>query len=58
MNNDEVKVCCICGKRFRGWGNNPWPVVKDEDAQCCDECDGKYVLAARLRQFYGEKDNG
>ena len=53
----EEKVCCICGKKFIGWGNNPWPVVKDEGATCCDECNGTYVLSARLGQmFSGNKE--
>ena len=39
------KTCCICGKEFRGWGNDPYP-VKDE-GDCCDECNYRYVLPAR-----------
>ena len=41
-----MKKCCICGKEFDGWGNNPWP-VKD-NGECCDECNFEYVIAARL----------
>ena len=52
---NDVKVCCICGKKFMGWGNNPWPVVKDENATCCDECNGKYVLGARLDLMFCKK---
>lgn len=48
MYNDGLKKCCICGKEFVGWGNNPYPVNKDEDARCCDECNGMYVIPARL----------
>lgn len=40
--------CCICHKIFTDWGNNPWPVVKDEDALCCDDCNGTVVLPARI----------
>lgn len=40
--------CCLCGKKFIGWGNNPWPVVVEEGARCCDECNGKFVIPARL----------
>lgn len=47
MTNQEY-VCCICGKKFTGWGNNPWPVVKDEDALCCDGCNATAVLPARI----------
>lgn len=53
---DKFK-CCICGKEVIGWGNDPWPVVMDEGAKCCDECDMTVVLGARLDQLYGgEKD--
>lgn len=55
-----MKTCCICNKKFEGWGNNPegagW---KDENGElvflefeeedcCCDECNIKYVLPGRL----------
>jgi hypothetical protein len=43
----EAKKCCICGKPLNGYGNNPWPYVKDENARCCDECNAK-VIAARI----------
>ena len=48
MYNDGLKKCCICGKEFVGWGNNPYPVNKDEDARCCDDCNAMYVIPARL----------
>lgn len=41
----EKHVCCICGEEFEGWGNNPYPLVKDEDARCCDECNNLVILA-------------
>ena len=44
-------VCCICEGWFEGWGNNPWPVVKDEDAICCDRCNMAVVIPARVRQL-------
>ena len=56
MMNNQEKVCCICGKKFTGWGNNPYPVVKDENARCCDECNGEKVLPARLAQMFGSKE--
>lgn len=46
--DNGVKTCCICGKEFEGWGNNPYPVVKDEDARCCDDCNAMYVIPARI----------
>lgn len=42
----EKKICCICGKEFEGWGNNPYP-LKDE-GECCDDCNFKYVIPARI----------
>lgn len=45
-----MKKCCICGKEFDGWGNDPWP-IKD-DGCCCDECNRQYVIPARIAQYY------
>lgn len=53
MNNKWV--CCICGGEFTGWGNNPYPVVKDEDAQCCDACNSERVLPARIAMLYDKR---
>ena len=41
-----MKTCCICGKKFDGWGNNPEPVKSS--GECCDECNMNYVLSARI----------
>lgn len=40
-------TCCICGKTFHGWGNNPWPIL--EDGECCDKCNEKVVAYRILR---------
>ena len=45
--------CCICGKEFVGYGNNPWPVVKDENARCCNGCNNEKVIAARIELMRG-----
>ena len=45
MSKDEEHICCICGKRFKGYGNNPDPLKKE--GRCCDECN-KEVIKARL----------
>lgn len=42
----EKKVCCICGKEFEGWGNNPSPIK--EEGECCNDCNVKYVISARF----------
>lgn len=40
--------CCICGKEFNGYGNNPYPLTNNKEDRCCDACDLKYVVIARL----------
>lgn len=44
----EKHICCICGKEFEGFGNNPYPVNKEEDARCCDICNDIVVIPARI----------
>lgn len=41
------KVCCLCGKKFIEWGNNPWPLFIDEDGEavCCSDCNMKVIVA-------------
>lgn len=39
-------ICCICGCKFKGWGNNPSPVK--EHGVCCDTCNLSVVLSARI----------
>ena len=46
---DNYKVCCICGKTFEGYGNDPWPVK--EEGRCCDECNYDTVIPARISQL-------
>lgn len=52
--NDTHK-CCWCGKQFTGYGNNPYPLVKDEGARCCDDCN-RYVILERIRQIVNKED--
>lgn len=49
----QVRTCCICGEEFIGYGNNPYPVVKDGESRCCDLCDSMVVIPARIRALYG-----
>ncbi len=42
----DKKKCCICGKEFYGHGNNPEPVKAY--GVCCDDCNTRYVLPARI----------
>lgn len=51
MEHNEETKCCICGKTFKGWGNNPWPVMSGKDDECCHECNVAYVIPARLKRL-------
>ena len=60
----EKFKCCICGREFTGFGNNPWGAMcKDENGnpqeieckendRCCDECNEKFVIPGRLYKMY------
>ena len=50
----EKFTCCICGKEFEGWGNNPYPIK--EDGRCCDECNN-LVIIERIKQLGNSKNN-
>lgn len=57
MNKEKFK-CCICGKVFKGYGNNPYPVSADPNDRCCDACNDSVVLPERLlRWIYQSKAN-
>lgn len=43
------KKCCICGKKFIGYGNNPDPIKKK--GKCCNECNETKVIPARITQM-------
>ena len=40
-------VCCFCRATFRGYGNNPQPLL--EEGLVCDTCDRVIVRRARLQ---------
>ena len=51
--------CCICHKVVREWGNDPFPINKEDGAQCCDRCNIEKVVPARLALVKkGETKNG
>ena len=50
-----MKKCCICGKYINGYGNNPYPYGKKDDDECCNACNERYVVPARLRIFLESK---
>ena len=41
-------TCSICEQKTHGFGNNPDPVVTIPDKRCCNDCNSKYVIPARL----------
>jgi hypothetical protein len=54
--NTKNPICCICGCECENkYGNNPWPVVKDEGAKCCNHCDQTVVLPERIRRMIEQK---
>jgi len=40
--------CCFCGKEIDGFGNNPSPFYEGTEERCCDECNSKFVVSARI----------
>ena len=50
----EEQKCCICGEKFVGFGNNPWPIK--EKGRCCDNCDDTKVIPARIIQAITNKE--
>ena len=43
------EICCICGEPIEGYGNNPRPYK--HEGRCCDACQRKFVLPARLAKL-------
>jgi hypothetical protein len=60
----EKKKCCICGKEFTGFGNNPYGALDgnynviewEENDRCCDKCDSEYVIWGRLYLYNKAKN--
>lgn len=44
----KENFCCICGEPIEGYGNNPEPFMEADNGQCCDGCNLKFVIPARL----------
>lgn len=40
-----MKVCSICGKEYEGFGNNSWPLKRE---QCCYMCNNNVLIPLRL----------
>lgn len=52
----DKKVCCICGKEFTEWGNDPYPVK--EDGECCRSCNWGVVIPKRVELSKREHEQG
>lgn len=44
----KEQFCCICGEPVGEYGNNPEPFMSAENGKCCDGCNQKFVIPARL----------
>lgn len=49
LRESKKEVCCICGEELDGYGNNPEPYKKS--GKCCDACNLKFVIPARLEEL-------
>jgi len=45
---DPVGTCAICEVKYIRGGNNPNPVITDDDARCCRRCYNEIVIPARF----------
>ena len=54
LKESKEEICCICGEPIEGYGNNPSPYK--HEGRCCDACQRKFVLPARLANINKDKD--
>jgi len=40
--------CCLCGKSFKGFGNNAMPI---KEGVCCDKCNAEKVVTERIKRI-------
>lgn len=50
----KEEICCICGEPIEGYGNNPRPYK--HEGRCCDACQRKFVIPARLAELNNKKE--
>ena len=46
--NELTFTCSLCRKKFKGYGNDPYPL---KGKRCCDLCNAKYVIPERLKKL-------
>lgn len=51
LNEAKETFCCICGEPIEGYGNNPEPFMNIENGVCCQSCNLKFVIPARIEQW-------
>ena len=56
MNNRKTYICCLCGEEHEGFGNNPYPLVTDVESRCCDYCNMRLVIPARIARYYENRE--
>ena len=44
--------CCLCGKKVKEYGNNPYPLRAR--GKCCDKCNMDLVIPARIIAIYSK----
>lgn len=47
------QYCSICGKKYKGYGNNAQPI---NNGRCCDECNTKIVVFRRIQNAMNQRD--
>ena len=47
----KERFCCICGEPIEGYGNNPEPYVSADKGRCCDSCNVRFVIPARMEMM-------
>ena len=56
MDKRETYICCLCGKEKEGFGNNPYPLCTDIESRCCDYCNMRLVIPARIARYYENRE--
>lgn len=56
----QVGQCCLCNEPYEQYGNNPWPLVPDDDdiSRCCNNCNTIKVIPARLLSIFNVQRDG
>jgi len=51
----KSEICAICGKRLTEFGHDAKPLA---NGRCCNECNHKIIIPARLRARMASKPEG